>query len=101
MKKLFPATEAMLRRLAVDLIWDERTAQDEKWGLSENNLVYTEKPDQGFNLAVLTEEVGEVAKALVEGKADDELLNELIQVGAVTTAWIQQILRRKRPRVPE
>ena len=42
--------------------------------------------DEGYKLAVLTEEVGEVAKALLEGTNVHE---ELVQVAAVAVAWAE------------
>ena len=80
---------------AIDLIRGERRVQDEKWGDGRRNLAYTDKPDPGFNLAVLTEEVGEYAEALVEGRPPREVINELKQVAAVATAIIEQILRQE------
>lgn len=60
--------------------------------------------DQSMNplaaLAVLTEEIGEVAKAVLvteklsQGTADDDnLRTELIQVAAVAVAWIEKLDR--------
>lgn len=42
-------------------------------------------------LAVLGEEFGEVARALLEGKGDGELRGELVQVAAVAVAWVEAI----------
>lgn len=39
-------------------------------------------------LAVLTEECGEVSRAVLDAKPDD-LRTELIQVAAVATAWLE------------
>ena len=80
-------------------ILGEREAQDDKWG--EQN-----HPGSMW-LAILTEEVGEAAKALLENfnspplpsKYGDEardpagLRSELIQVAAVATAWVEAIDR--------
>ena len=62
-----------------DLIQIERNAQDEKWG--EQNHT-----DEKW-LAILLEELGEAAKAVLEG---DEvgLFQEVTQVGAVLQAWV-------------
>ena len=49
--------------------WGEQKHSDEKW------------------LAILTEEVGEVAKAILEND-DVELLKEMCQVGAVLETWV-------------
>lgn len=45
----------------------------------------------GQKLAVLVEEVGEVAKAINESSGSDSLRNELIQVAAVAIAWVESI----------
>jgi NTP pyrophosphatase (non-canonical NTP hydrolase) len=42
----------------------------------------------GDRLAILVEEVGEVAKAINE-KKNDELVKELIQVAAMAASWLQ------------
>lgn len=48
-------------------------------------------------LAVLTEEVGEVANALIEhGKSAVEVRAELVQVAAVACAWIEALDERRR-----
>jgi hypothetical protein len=43
--------------------------------------------DEKVKLAVLLEEVGEVARALLEGHSD-QMREELIQVAAVAVAWL-------------
>ena len=43
---------------------------------------------EGDKLAVLVEEVGEVAKALLEGPG---LRDELVHVAAVAVAWVESI----------
>jgi NTP pyrophosphatase (non-canonical NTP hydrolase) len=72
------------------LVREERRQQDAKWGPSNRILVGT--PEE--QLAILVEEVGEVAKAVVERDAE-ETENELIQVAAVAVAWLESILTRK------
>lgn len=62
-----------------DLINIEREHQTEKWGEQKHS-------DEKW-LAILTEEVGEVAKAILEND-DVELLKEMCQVGAVLEAWV-------------
>lgn len=81
-----------------DRINDERTRQDKKWGDQSGN------PHFLWN-AVLVEEVGEVANAILEGMhvADggiESLEEELIQVAAVTVAWLEKI-QADRPISPE
>ena len=41
-------------------------------------------------MAVLTEEVGEVARALLDGH-DDGMRDELVQVAAVAVAWLESL----------
>ena len=62
-----------------DLIQIERNAQDEKWGPQHHS-------DEKW-LAILIEEVGEAAKAVLE-KNEAALLEETVQIGAVLQAWI-------------
>lgn len=47
--------------------------------------------DAHVKMSVLTEEVGEVARALLECNHVDQLETELIQVAAVAFAWIEAI----------
>lgn len=43
-------------------------------------------------LAILTEEVGEVARAICDEQGDEHLLEELIQVAAVAARWAEDLL---------
>lgn len=45
-------------------------------------------------LAILTEEVGEVARALNDNEAWKDLYKELCQVAAVCVAWMEYLNRR-------
>lgn len=62
----------------------ERARQDEKWG-----------PDRDLDdllwLAILSEEVGETAKAIIE---PEDVWAELVQVAAVALAWLECMERR-------
>jgi len=70
----------------------ERDRQDAKWGDQSDTW------DPRW-LAVLTEEVGEVAKEILEGSRyntgymidTEHLREELVQCAAVTIAWIEAI----------
>lgn len=73
----------------VNLLMDERNRQDRKWGDQSGHR------DEHW-LAILTEEVGEVAKAMLGAdgngdisEADDEVTKELVQVAAVAIAWLE------------
>lgn len=69
---------------------DERDGQDEKWG--EQNH------DDYRWLAILTEEIGEIAQACLHdefgGKATGTVGKELIQAAAVIFGWLECIERR-------
>ena len=64
--------EVAQERIHQDLKWGEQNHRDSVW------------------LAILTEEVGECAKAILEGKG---LTHELIQVAAVAVAWVENRAR--------
>jgi len=59
-----------------------RAAQDRKWGVG------TQRDCDRF-LAILLEEVGEVAKELNEGRDLDRLVDELVDVAAVCAKWAE------------
>ena len=79
------ATIEVLEKVAA-----ERSNQDAKWG--EQNH------DPGKWLAILTEEVGELAKEMLEYDADPvetvSMRREAIQVAAVAVAFIEYLDRR-------
>ncbi|MBE37849.1 MAG: hypothetical protein CMP50_04300 [Flavobacteriales bacterium] len=77
----------MKKEEIVNLILLERKKQDVKWG-EQNHSIYKW-------LAILGEEVGEVNKAALEDKYDD-VIDELIQVGAVTIAMIESLERNRQ-----
>lgn len=68
----------------VGLILNERKRQDRKWGIQDHSDLYW--------LGILMEEVGEVAKDLVELK-DPQV--EVVQVAAVALAWLERKERQK------
>ena len=82
----FNSLEAMGEEI-VNLILSERKNQDVKWGEQNHNIYKW--------LAILGEEVGEVNKAALEDKYDD-IIDELIQVGAVTIAMIESLERNRQ-----
>lgn len=61
----------------------ERERQDNKFGTQPRNLMPT------VYLAVLTEELGEVARSIIEGDSDNYRV-ELIQLAAVAIAAIEE-----------
>lgn len=69
------------QRIAVEDVLLERVRQNHKWGhprFLDKQLWYT----------ILGEEVGEVARAILE-KDDANLYDELAQVAAVCIAWME------------
>jgi hypothetical protein len=68
---------ARFREQVVALLSEERDRQDAKWGTEEGGKEYMEW------LAILVEEVGEFAEAILEGEPIERVEAELIQVGAV------------------
>jgi NTP pyrophosphatase (non-canonical NTP hydrolase) len=65
---------------ALDLVRTERANQDQRWGEQNHAPLYW--------LGILMEEVGEVAKALIEFKMG-EYRKEVVQVGAVAVAMLE------------
>ncbi len=67
------------------LIHEERQRQDREWGEQNHDDLYW--------LGILTEEVGELAKAIIEG--DCHGAKELVEVAAVAVQWLDAIGRRE------
>ena len=78
--KVYPSSDGIY-----DDIKEERRRQYVKWGIQEHNALYW--------LGILTEELGELAKALIEYKPSGEARRELVQIAAVAVAVIEQIDR--------
>ncbi len=80
-----------------ELIKKERFKQNEKWGIQDH--------DNFSWLAILTEEVGEVAQAALHdvfgGKAKGTLDIELVHVVAVGVQWMECLLRNQRKSPPD
>lgn len=72
-------------KLILVAVSNERAAQDAKWGEQNHR--------DSVWMAILAEEVGEAAKAVLEGK---DLEKELIQVAAVAVAWHESRWRGKK-----
>src|SRR5688500_14307902 len=74
--------------IIIDNVRSERDHQDRLWGPLPRGL------SNGHWLAVLTEEVGEVAREIVENpeRATLPIVNELVQVAAVAQAWAADLL---------
>lgn len=80
-----PGSSADSRDRAFSAIRSERDRQDQKWGQQDH--------DDRLWLGILVEEVGEVAKAIIDEQAAD-LDKELVQAAAVIVAWLECIQRR-------
>jgi NTP pyrophosphatase (non-canonical NTP hydrolase) len=82
----------MIFNRAIDLILLERERQDAKWcrGYDEaGNLIWADDETSAEKkLTILMEEVGEVARAILE-RDPYNLREELVQVAAVAIAWLQ------------
>ena len=65
----------------------ERERQDAKFGEQNHPMVYW--------LGILMEEVGEVAKDIIENRPTHEVEIEIVQVAAVAVALIECIQRNK------
>lgn len=76
------------REDALELIRNERRNQLMKWGIRGRSGSVQET--DFLMLAVLMEEVGEVATAMINGD-EDNLRDELSQVAAVAATMIQMI----------
>lgn len=77
---------------SVNLVLQERDRQDAQFGAGRNIPM-------PLYLAILTEEVGELAQAVVDdhfgGAAADGLFDEAVQVAAVALAIVEMLLRQK------
>ena len=71
------------RERAFELISKERDRQDAKWGEQNHGDL--------FWLGILSEEVGEAARDIIE---DAKVKRELVEVAAVAVAWLEAIERR-------
>ena len=74
----------MKKEEIIKLILEERQRQDLKWGEQNHNIYKW--------LAILGEEIGEVNKAALEDDYD-EVIDELVQIGAVVIAMIESLER--------
>ena len=64
-------------------IMEERVRQDRKWGEQNHPNLYW--------LGILTEEVGELARAIIERRqTNEDIRRELVQIAAVCLAWLEQ-----------
>ena len=84
----------MTRGEAIKLIVAERERQfglwnrTHEWGAGDCSSVFVQPI---VKVAVLTEEVGEVARAVLDMSSPDVLREELAQVAAVALAWMESL----------
>lgn len=71
-------------------IVEERFAQEAKFGETGETCA-NPAMDRGTKMFVLMEEVGEVARAVLEDEPVEDLRKELIQVAAVAAAWAESL----------
>jgi len=86
------STSRLLTRAQIwDLIQAERDRQAEKWNRSHEwgyGDCSSDLVDPAVKAAVLAEECGEVARAMLD-RDDKQLTAELVQVAAVAVAWLE------------
>jgi len=70
----------------MDEVRIERDRQDKKWGEQNHDDLYW--------LGILMEEVGEVAKAIIQHDHKEHIREEIIQTTAVAIAWLECMDRR-------
>jgi len=73
---------------------DERDAQARKWDRPHpwgHGDCSSPAVDYTVKVAVLAEEVGEVARAVLDVEHTDRLRTELVQVAAVAVAWLEAL----------
>lgn len=81
----------MNRNAIIHAILDERARQYAKWSEPHDwGVGDCSSPgvDPAVKVMVLTEELGEVARAVLDGNGID-LRNELVQLCAVAVAWLE------------
>ena len=84
----------MTRDEALSLIVTERERQfglwnrQHEWGEGDCSSVFVQPI---VKVAVLTEECGEVARAVLDMSSPDALREELAQVAAVALAWMESL----------
>lgn len=87
-------TRRLIRSMVMDDIWAETVRQDDKWGADRDQHHLTW-------LAILTEETGEVAQAVLQSMTHEpkglrDARNELVQVAAVAVQFIEALDRAIR-----
>lgn len=84
--KKTPRSTSIIQRGIFEEVARERDRQDAKWGEQNHSDEYW--------LGIAMEEVGEVAKAVIE-RNSDAMFEEIIQTIAVLCQWIEAVERRE------
>ena len=79
----YPILLSSISNTVAEAVDEERFRQRQKFGDHQMRSISPERA-----LAILTEEVGEVARAILEG---GNLREELIHTAAVAIAWIEDL----------
>jgi len=77
------------REVVFASINEEREKQDAKFGVQEHGDLYW--------AAILMEEVGEVAQAIIQERSYEEVEKEILHVAAVAVSWAECHLRNTGP----
>ncbi len=77
----------LFTQAALGKVERERDAQDAKWGDQVNH-------SDLYWLGILVEEVGELAKGIIETYPDGMITKELTQLAAVAVGWLEARMRR-------
>lgn len=88
-RKLSPSSQPLLREIVFHAISQERERQDAKFGVQEHGDLYW--------LAILQEEVGEAAQAVIQERTYEEVEKEMLHIAAVAVSWIECHLRNTGP----
>lgn len=85
----------MIRSEIYALIDAEREAQIRKWAVATHGWGIGDCSSRDMaaivKVGVLAEEVGEVARAVLDQEGEERTARELIQVAAVAVAWLESI----------
>lgn len=83
------------RKKVIAAVYEERDRQDAKFGWIGEPKTILPSEDVWRKFAVVGEEFGEVANAILEGDPIEHLHEELIQVAACCIAWVEADLTRR------
>ena len=76
----------------IKTVQEERESQNHRWGTVEERVGHS---TDMVCLTLLTEEVGEVARAINDGEPVHRMKQELVQVAAVAVMWLEALEFRR------